>query len=332
MTAGKSANISTALVGDFGGTNARFALADVSGKRPVISQIREYPSKNFKSGGDAVRTFLTDVGAQPAVAVIAVAGPITDGAVHFTNIGWTFSEDEILHLGFAKAQLLNDFEALALSTQHIVPEKLKLLGETQKGQPNATVAVMGPGTGFGASALVRARGHAIALAAEAGHASFAPVDDVESQILRFLANKYGSHISIERVLSGPGLQNLHEALNAIEGISGAVPQPHEITQGALSGDASCVRTVKRFCAIMGSVAGNLALTYGARGGLYIAGGISPLILPILEQSDFRARFEAKGRFTSYVAAIPTQVILDGYAAFLGTGDQAHRLAQQLAAS
>ena len=327
MTAAKSAGTALALVGDIGGTNARFALADVSGKRPSISQIREYPSKNYKSGGDAVRAYLTDVGAEPSIAVIAVAGPITQGAVNFTNLGWTFSEDEILHLGFAKAQLLNDFEALALSTQHIAPEKLKVLGETAKGQPNTTVAVIGPGTGFGASALVRGRGHAIALAAEGGHAAFAPNDEIETQILRILARKYNWQVSIERVLSGPGLQNLHEALNEIEGLAEPPCDPSDISARALRGEKTCARTIDRFCLILGSVAGDFALTYGARGGLYIAGGISPSILPILEKSDFRKRFEAKGRFQSYLAAIPTQVILDGYAAFLGAGDQAHRLAQ-----
>lgn len=327
MTAAKSAGTPTALVGDIGGTNARFALADVSGKRPAISQIREYPSKNYKSGGDAVRTYLADVGAEPSIAVIAVAGPVTEGAVHFTNLGWTFSEDEILHLGFAKAQLLNDFEALALSTQHIAPEKLKLLGETREGQPNTTVAVIGPGTGFGASALVRGRGHAIALAAEGGHAAFAPNDEVETQILRILARKYNWQVSTERVLSGPGLQNLHDALNEIDGVSEPPCDPPEIAARALRGEKTCARTIQRFCSILGSVAGDFALTYGARGGLYIAGGISPSILPILEKSDFRTRFEAKGRFQSYLAAIPTQVILDGYAAFLGAGDQAHRLAR-----
>ena len=327
MTAADPKDKTTALVGDIGGTNARFALADVSGKRPVISQIREYPSKNYKCGGDAIKTYLADVGATPSIAVIAAAGPITKGAVHFTNLGWTFSEDEILHLGFAKAQILNDFEALALSTQHIPPENRKYLGEPREGQPNTTVAVIGPGTGFGASALVRGRGHAIAMAAEGGHAAFAPNDDVESEVLRILSRKYNWQVSTERVLSGPGLQNLHEALNEIEGVSEAPCDPSEITARALTGEKICVRTIERFCLILGSVAGDFALTYGARGGLFIAGGISPSILPILEKSDFRKRFEAKGRFQSYLAAIPTQVILDGHAAFLGDGDQAHRLAQ-----
>lgn len=317
----------TGLVGDIGGTNARFAIADLSGEHPRICDVREYPSKNYKSGSDAVRAYLKDVGTTtPQVAAIAVAGPITRGAVHFTNLGWMFAEKDLLGLGFAKAHLLNDFEAMALATQHFEAKDLKRLGDTREGDPDATVGVMGPGTGFGCAALVRSKERSIPMAAEGGHASFAPVDDVEIEILRFLMRKYGPHISIERVLSGPGLQNLHEALNAIDGTSGGVPQPSEITHGALGGDGPCVRTVERFCAILGSVAGNLALTYGARGGLYIAGGIAPLILPILEQSDFRARFVAKGRFEAYLAAIPTHVVLNGFAAFLGAGDCARQLA------
>ena len=316
------------LVGDIGGTNARFALADLSGEHPRLSHVREYPSKNYQCGGDAVSAYLKDTGATPAIAAIAVAGPVTHGAVHFTNLGWTFSEDEILKLGFEKAHLLNDFEAMALATQHLHAKDLHLLGDRQRGEPHATVAVLGPGTGFGASALVRREGVAVALAAEPGHAAFAPNDETEREILRILSRKFSDRVSIERVLSGPGLQNLHEALNEIEGTKAEPIAPADITHRALAGDELCLRTVRRFCAILGSVAGDLALTYGARGGLFVAGGIAPSILPILDKSDFRARFEAKGRFRSYAAAIPTHVVLQTFAAFLGAGDMARQLAIQ----
>ncbi|HTW33596.1 MAG TPA: glucokinase [Rhizomicrobium sp.] len=327
MNAAKPGDTATALVGDIGGTNARFALADLAGATPRITDIREYPSRTYASGGAAVGAYLKEVGAKPSIAVIAVAGPITHGAVHFTNLGWTFSETELLGLGFAKAHLLNDFEALALATRHLEPKDLYLVGKQCDGEPNATVAVIGPGTGFGASALVRGGGHAIALAAEGGHASFAPNDETEREILRVLSRKYQDQVSIERVLSGPGLQNLHAALNEIEGVPDDPCLPAEITQRALRGETRCARTVDRFCSILGSVAGDFALTYGARGGLFIAGGISPTVLPILEKSDFRTRFEAKGRFKSYLAAIPTQVILHTHAAFLGAGDLARKLSQ-----
>jgi glucokinase len=322
MTSAKT----TALVGDIGGTNARFALADVSGAKPLISSIREYPSKNYAKGGDAVGAYLKDVGAKPSIAAIAVAGPITRGAVQFTNLGWTFSEAELLGLGFAQARLLNDFEAQALATQHFEAADIHLLGSTEDGDANATVAVIGPGTGFGVSALVRGHGHAIAIAAEGGHASFAPTDDVEREILRLLTRKF-DRVSNERILSGPGLQNLHAALNEIEGVSGEAPDPSAITQRGMQGEEPYARTLSRFASILGSVAGDYALTYGARGGLFIAGGIAPTILPILEKGDFRKRFEAKGRFQSYLAAIPTRVVLNSHAAFLGAADLAHQLAQ-----
>ena len=316
---------STALVGDIGGTNARFALADLSGDTPSISNIREYPSKNYASGGDAVRAYLNDAGCAPDIAAIAVAGPITRGAAHLTNLGWIFSEDELLGLGFAQAHLLNDFEAQALATQHYQAKDLHRLGSTRDGDPHATVAVIGPGTGFGAAALVRGGGQAIAIATEGGHASFAPSDEMEREILRVLAKKF-QQVSVERILSGPGLLNLHAALNEIDGVSDRDCLPAELTQRALDGEEICLRTLSRFVSILGSVAGDFALTYGARGGLYIAGGIAPSILPLLEKSEFRHRFEAKGRFKSYLAAIPTHVVLYGHAAFLGAGDRAHQLA------
>lgn len=189
----------------------------------------------------------------------------------------------------------------------------------------STIAVIGPGTGFGASALVRGGGQVIAMATEGGHASFAPDDDVEREILRVLAAEF-AHVSVERVLSGPGLKTLHGALNAIDGISESIEDPAEITERALRGETPFARTLDRFCAILGSVAGDFALYYGARSGVYIAGGIAPSILPILERSAFRRRFEAKGRFQSYLSAIPTNVIVHEHAAFLGAAEFARQLA------
>lgn len=314
------------LVGDIGGTHARLALADIIGKRPTISQIREYSSRAHSSGRDIVSKYLGEIsGAAPDIAAIAVAGPVMQGAVHFTNLGWDLSEAELMQAGFKRARLLNDFEALALATQHFEAQDLRTLGPAVPGVPSSTIAVIGPGTGFGASALVRGGEHAFPLATEGGHASFAPGDDVECEILRVLARKH-PHVSIERVLSGPGLKNLHDALSTIEGNPDGVDDPAEITQRALRGETRFVRTLDRFCAILGSVAGDFALYYGARGGVFIAGGIAPSILPILERSAFRTRFEAKGRFRSYLSAIPTRVIMQGHAAFLGAAELARRLA------
>lgn len=310
-----------ALVGDIGGTNARFALAEVAGDTPVISNIREYGSRNRSGGAELVRAYLDDIKTRPAIAVLAAAGPIIDGAVTFTNLGWTLSERELCSLGFAHARLLNDFESLALATRHFRDEDLHPLGPRRDGAADATIAVIGPGTGFGASALVRGGGHSVAMAAEGGHASFAPADDVEREILRVLKAKHG-HVSIERIVSGPGLQNLHASLAEIDGRTADVPDPAEITRRALKGEDVFARTVTRFASILGSVAGDFALYYGARGGVFIAGGIAPTILPFLERSEFRTRFEAKGRFEAYLRAIPTRVILHPHAAFLGDAELA----------
>ncbi len=315
-----------ALIGDVGGTNARFALADLSHLPAAISQIRDYPSHAYARVTDIVRDYLAGqkLPSLPGAAAIAVAGPIVHGAVHFTNLGWTLSESELKDMGFAQARLVNDFAALALATPHLQPDALHDIGGAGSGDSEKTTAVIGPGTGFGASALVRNGRAAIAMAAEGGHASFAPADAMEREILRVLAGKF-PHVSIERVLSGPGLQNLHEALNMIESVGDSVNDPAEITRRALAGEQPFARTLARFCAILGSVAGDFALCYGAQGGVFIAGGIAPAILSALEKSEFRRRFEAKGRFKSYLRAIPTRIIIHTHAAFLGAAELAREM-------
>lgn len=321
----------TALVGDVGGTNARFALADLSKTPAAISQMHDYPSHAFNRLSDVVRAYLADSNLQavPAVAAIAVAGPVNKGRVQFTNLGWSLSETELTAMGFAQARLVNDFTAQALATPHLTQDALHDIGGAGAGDPEKTVAVIGPGTGFGASALVRNNGRALAIAAEGGHASFAPIDDTEREIQRLLQQQF-AHVSIERILSGPGLRGLHNTLNTIEGVTGspAPDDPTEITRRGLAGEAPYARTLLRFCAILGSVAGDFALCYGAQGGLYIAGGIAPAILPALENGEFRRRFEAKGRFEAYLKAIPTRVITHTHAAFLGTAEVARELAAE----
>ena len=244
--------------------------------------------------------------------------------MHFTNLGWSLSVADVKACGVAQARLVNDFEAMALATEFFTADDVGRIGAVETGAPDATVAVIGPGTGFGAGALVKGDGKSVVMASEGGHASFAPGDDVEREVLRILAAKY-DHVSIERVLSGPGLEHLHVALDAIEGRAGDAVPSDAITRGALAGDKPFVRTLARFCAILGSVAGDFALAYGARGGVFIAGGIAPAILSFLETSEFRRRFEAKGRFQSYLQAIPTKVILHGHAAFLGDAAVARAL-------
>ena len=201
----------------------------------------------------------------------------------------------------------------------IVPEdQLESLGGPVDGDPHCTVAVLGPGTGFGVSALVRdAAGKEMAMPSEGGHACFPPGDPVEDEILRILRRRY-DRVSIERLICGPGLLNMHRALAEIDGRETHIDDPAQITATALADPNSpCGATLARFCAILGAVAGDIALTTGARGGVYIAGGIVPRILPFIKTSPFRQRFERKGRFKEYMQDLPTKVIMHKHAALLG---------------
>jgi len=319
----QTSSAAEAVVGDFGGTNVRLAVVSLSDGQP--RDIRHYHSKDFSQASDTVAKYLADTGRSPSVIAIAAAGPVTSGNVRFTNLGWHLSEAELKGMGFSAARILNDFVAVALATEFLGGSDLRQIGP---GTPDGrlSVAVMGPGTGFGASALVRDEAGSCAMAAESGHASFAPDDDVEIEILKFVRARFG-HVSIERILSGPGLCNVHDALNHVEGSGEAIDDPQEITRRALAGEPSCRRTLERFCAILGGVAGNLALTYGALGGVYIAGGIVPNILDVLDRSEFRRRFESKGRFENYLRGIATCVITRSDVAFLGAARSAARLAK-----
>ena len=219
--------------------------------------------------------------------VIAVAGPVTDGAIDLTNSPWQVSESELSTLGLSPVKLINDFEALAWGAPIVPEDQLESLGGPVDGDPHCTVAVLGPGTGFGVSALVRdAAGKEMAMPSEGGHACFPPGDPVEDEILRILRRRY-DRVSIERLICGPGLLNMHRALAEIDGRESHIEDPAEITETALKDmNSPCGATLARFCAILGAVAGDIALTTGARGGVYIAGGIVPRILPFIKASPF----------------------------------------------
>lgn len=306
------------LVGDIGGTNARFALARRIDGQPVVEHVQSFPASEHPTFLKGVQAYIDGCAIKPAGGVLAVAGPVTDGAIDLTNSPWRVSEAELAALGLNPIRLINDFEALAWGAPVAPAGELASLGGPDEGDPQATVAVVGPGTGFGVSALVRnGAGQEIAMPSEGGHVDFAPGDSVEDEVLRILRRRYG-RVSIERLICGPGLLNLHRALAEIDGRDTLIDDPAEITRRALEDARSpCGATLARFCAMLGSAAGDIALTTGARGGVYIAGGIAPRILPFLKASPFRERFERKGRFQDYMAAIPTRVILHKHAALLG---------------
>ena len=308
----------TLLVGDVGGTNARFALAHMIQGQPVLEHHESFKGADYPTFLEGVRAFIDGCEEKPSGGVIAVAGPVTDGTIDLTNSPWRVSEAQLQTLGLKPVRLINDFEALAWGAPVVPQDELAWLGAPVEGDPDSAIAVLGPGTGFGMSALVRdGRGGEMAMPSEGGHACFAPGDAVEDEILRILRRRY-ERVSIERLICGPGLLNMHRALAEIDGRETHIDDPAEITREALeTPNSPCGATLARFCAILGAVAGDIALTTGARGGVYVAGGIAPRILPFLQASPFRERFERKGRFTEYMQAIPTRVVLHEHAALLG---------------
>ncbi len=308
------------LVGDVGGTHARFAVATRTGAARVrISQARVLDAADYRTGDAALVAYLAELkGARPRFAIIAAAGPINRGAVTFTNNrSWRFAERRLAEVGgFSRVRLINDFTAQALAIPSLQSADTRLVGPRLRGLAHATRVIMGPGTGFGAGALIDDGRAQAVLTGEGGHMGFAPEDDIEVEILRRLAKRFG-RVSVEHVLSGPGLLNVYGALGDITGASTPIEAPDQVTQAGLAGDVLAREALARFCAILGSTAGNFALAMGARGGVYISGGIAPDILDFLRASDFRRRFEAKDRMGDYLSAIPTRVVIQPHAALMG---------------
>jgi len=313
------------LVGDVGGTNARFALVDAQGH---IRNPRSFPCKDYASLADIVAEYIeTTVGKKrPPKAVIAVAGPVMDGEIEFTNLDWRVSEGDLLaHFEFEAVELINDFAAQALACPLLEGADLRLLGKAlPKGPHDCPLVALGAGTGFGVAALARSDRGDIALATEGGHAAFAPSDEVELEVLRRLMAKYG-RVSVERLLSGQGLYDLYCALSDLKGQAPALPDEVAVTKEGLVGDPLASEVLDRFGGILGAVAGDLALTFGARGGVYVSGGIAPRIAERLAGGSFRTRFEDKGRLSDYVATIPTYLVLHPYPAIVGAARQLEQM-------
>ena len=308
------------LVGDIGGTHARFALADVTRGRPVLSEPKTFANKDYPSVESAIEAYLAQVdgGHVPVRAVLAVAGPVADGAADFTNSDWEVSETKLRRDGgFKAARLINDFAAQALGAPRVSVERLARIGPDAPGVEGCPIAVMGPGTGFGLAGLLNDAGHDIVLSTEGGHAGFAPVDEVEVEIWRRFALRHG-RVSVERILCGQGLYELYVALADIEGAPALLADERQVQAAAgVAGDPLAARAVERFCQILGSVAGDITLTLGARGGVYITGGVAQRLADAMVSGGFRERFEAKGRFRDYLAEVPTYLILEPYTALIG---------------
>ena len=305
------------LVADIGGTNARFALETA---HQVFEKAEVLPCNDYDTIVDAAKEFLKRVG-NPEIkyASIAIANPIVGDWVQMTNHHWAFSiETTRQALGLEILLFSNDFTAQALAITKTQPEDLVQVGGFQPIE-NAPKAVIGPGTGLGVSGLIPSATGYVPLSGEGGHASFSPFDDTEIMIWQFAKKKYG-HVSAERFLSGAGLVLIYEALAEREGVKRQKLTPAEISERALSGNSPwCRLTLDIFCAMLGTVASNLALTLGARGGVYLCGGIIPRFIDYFKYSPFRNRFENKGRFDAYLAAIPVYVVLSKYPGITGAG-------------
>jgi glucokinase len=299
------------LLGDVGGTNARFALQQGPAAPPRAFD--SFRCADFPSLEAVIRRYLEQQApCRPAQAAIGIANPIAGDRIAMTNHAWQFSIEALRQaLALQRLVFVNDFAALALSLPTLRPDEIRQVGGTA-GDAAAPLALLGPGTGLGVSGLVRGGdGKDRVISGEGGHVTLAAADDEEAQVIAVLRREFG-HVSAERVLSGPGLRNLYRAWCAAHGQGSQDLTPAQIGERALSrSDAACDATLEMFLSLLGNVAGNLALTLGARGGVYLGGGIVSRWGGRLEASPFRRRFEDKGRFARYLNPIPVWVIQPG---------------------
>ncbi|MFM8768549.1 MAG: glucokinase [Rubrivivax sp.] len=309
------------LVADVGGTNARFGWVEDASLK--VTRVQTLPVAEHPGPAQAARAYLKslhrDSGsstATPRRSAWALATALDGDWVELTNGHWCFSRSALMQsLGLEDLRLLNDFEALALSLPHLEPSQLRAHGALPQAQ--GMLAVIGPGTGLGVAGVVQTAQGWKALPGEGGHATLAATDEQEALVLAEVRRHF-EHVSAERLLSGIGLPVLYRAVCAVAGETGReLSAPQIVEAGTQGTDPLCGRTLDLLCAFLGSFAGNVALTLGARGGVYIGGGIVPRLGERFFQSSFREKFEAKGRFRSYLADIPTALITDTLAALRG---------------
>jgi len=305
------------LVADIGGTNARFALFE----RGRISGTQVLACAAYPDLASAIEHYLASAGRQrarrPREAAIAIACSLTGDRVAMTNHVWSFSAAATRRaLKLRRLMLLNDFTALALAVPHLGRDTLQQIGGGNAIADTA-IAVLGPGTGLGVSGLTPVAGRFIPLQGEGGHVTLPATTDREVAILQRLQPRF-AHVSAERLLSGPGLALLYETICDLDGVPRERLEAAQITERGLRESAgACRNALEQFCAWLGTVAGDLVLTLGARGGVYVGGGIVPRFGAFFQQSAFRARFEAKGRFSAYLASVPAFVITARNPALLG---------------
>jgi glucokinase len=318
------------LIGDIGGTNARFALADA--REPGFSDVVTLKSRDFESADKAIEHYLATMQAGPPEAIcLAAAGPIVDRRVRFTNNHWEISADELARdFSIDTVRLLNDFEAIAYSIPFLAPADCMPIGvpkpEPLEGE-NYTIGIIGPGTGLGEVGLKKVGELILPIPGEGSHGGFAPETQVQIDLLNVLREHF-DRVSTERLVSGPGIENIYWALTRLREEKRAHLSPAEIFEAGVNNtDELAAEAAHLFFEILGQEAGNLALTLGAADGIYIAGGIAKRYPDFLKNSRFRSGFESKGRYRSLMERIPTQLILHDQPGLLGAAYCVLRLRQ-----
>ncbi len=309
------------LVADIGGTNARFALAgrDAHGAIAIAGR-HDLQADDYVGLGDCLEAYLATLAAddRPHAAAFGVASPVAGDRITLTNRAWSFGIAEFkARFGWDRFEVVNDFAALGHAAPALKPGDWRsLVGPPWPEQLPPVVSLVGPGTGFGVGAVARGDGGYVVVPSEGGHAGFAPFDALEAEILKVMLRRF-PRVSNERVLSGPGLENLHAALAEIRGAPASRLAAPAILEAALGGaDSLAAETVERFCLMLGGVMGDIALVQGA-GAVALAGGIAPRLIEVLDTPAVRERFEAKGRAREVMAGIPIALIVHPEPALLG---------------
>jgi glucokinase len=325
MTASLPAHLSTAvpfesarLLADVGGTNARFALELAPGQFEAVQVLACGDHATF---ADAMRAYLAlpavQAAGKVAHAAVAIANPVDGDQIRMTNHHWQFSIEAVRReVGLETLLVVNDFYALARSLPHL-PESGKVQVGGGAPRAGAPLGLLGAGTGLGVSGLIPSGDSWIALNSEGGHVTFSPANELEVAVLQYAWREF-DHVSAERFLSGAGVELIYRALAHAQGLAAEPLSAPEISRRGLAGECPLSdQVLDVFCGMLGTIAGNLTVTLGAQGGVYIGGGIVPRLGERFAASCFRERFEQKGRFVSYLAQVPTYVITAEYPAFLG---------------
>jgi glucokinase len=303
------------LLADIGGTNTRFAV----GEADRLERLHVLRNADYATFQEAARGFLTSLPKEMRIsrAALAIAGRTTGDTVHLTNHHWTFSIDRAREeLGLSELRVVNDFEAAALAIPHLAPADRLTVGP-ERPDRHGPIALVGPGTGLGVAALIPSSNDWIVVPSEGGHGTMPAATHEEARVLDLLRRRW-HHVSAERVLSGPGLENIHAACRELEGLDPLPLTAADITAAAVKQeDSCCSHAFKMFCEMLGTFAGNLALTFRATGGVYVAGGILLRLKEGFAASGFRTRFEQKGRLRNYLCEIPTYLIVHPQPALKG---------------